>query len=181
MQIQTQTRTYLIGGLILALVLVPLGVGYATAPCDAFGAPVVLSPYRLRQQHYLDRTSRWLDDVAEVGATLAAVAHGPQPQATGTAFRLAERVGQAAGRLETLAPPEAPEAYSLLALTLEQVRDTYAYAAEQLLVTYGSSDVGALAEARAGLAAAQTVLDDARAGIAGLTYPLCREVWRADP
>ena len=171
-------RTIIVGGLLLAFTLAPLGVGYATAPCDAFGEPVVLSPYRLRQQRYLDQATRWLDAVAEVGATLDAVASGPGPQSTGAAFRLAEQVGQAASRLDALALPEAPAEYSLLALTLLQVQDTYAYAAEQLLVFYGTTDPEARHEAQIALALAAGALTDAREGIAGLTYPLCREVWR---
>lgn len=168
----------IIGGLLLALVLTPLGVGYATAPCDAFGEPVILSPYRLRQQRYLDRAAHWLDEIAAVGATLDAVAAGPSPQSTGAAFRLAEQVGQTASRLDALALPQAPAEYSLLALTLVQVQDTYAYAAEQLLVFYGNADPQALLEAQIALDLAASALADAREGIAGLTYPLCREVWR---
>ena len=172
-------RTSILSGGLLALILTPLAVGYVAAPCDAFGEPLVLSPYRLRQQQYLDRAARWLDEIAEVGATLDAVARGPQPQSTGAAFRLAEQVGQAASRLDTLTLPAAPAEYSLLSLTLLQVQDTYAYAAEQLLVFYGAADPQALAEAHAALDLAASALADARAGIAGLTYPLCREVWRA--
>ena len=166
-------RTIIVGGLLLAFTLAPLGVGYATAPCDAFGEPVVLSPYRLRQQRYLDQAARWLDAIAEVGAALDAA-----PHSVGLAFRLAEQVGQAASRLDALTLPTAPAEYSLLALTLLQVQDTYAYAAEQLLVFYGTADPQTLHEAQVALALAAGALADTRAGIAGLTYPLCREVWR---
>ena len=61
---------------------------------------------------------------------------------------------------------------------MQQAVDTYAYAAEQLLVFYGNNDGQALAEAQASLALARLALGDLRAGIAGLTYPACREVWR---
>jgi len=91
---------------------------------------------------------------------------------------LAEQVGQADARLNTLTLPEAPAEYSLLALTMQQAVDTYVYAAEQLLVFYGNNDGQALAEAQASLALARLALGDLRAGIAGLTYPACREVWR---
>jgi len=155
----------------------PLGVGYFTAPCDTFGAPVILSPYRLRQQQYLDRATRWTDAVAEVGATLETVAYGPAPQSLSAAFHLAEQVGQAASRLAALEPPPAPAEYSLLALTLEQSRDTYAYATEQLLHFYGSQDPQALAEAQVSLELAALALGDARAGLMALASPLCREVW----
>jgi len=164
--------------LILILFIVPLGVGYATAPCDGFGEPVVLSPYRLRQQRFLQDAGRWAEDVQQVGETLHTVAYGPQPQSTSAAFRLAEQVGQAASRLDTLLPLEAPAEYSLLALTMDQARDTYAYAAEQLLVFYGNNAPQALAEAQESLRLAALALDDVQAGIRGLTYPLCREVWR---
>ncbi len=171
-------RHFIIIGLTLALIGLPLGVGYATAPCDSFGAPVVMSPYRLRQQRFLTAATRWADAEEAVGLTLDTIARGPQPQSTGAAFRLAEQVGQAAGRLDALTLPEAPAEYSLLALTMQQTTDTYAYAAEQLLTFYGNNDGQALAEARASVALARLALGDLRAGIAGLTYPACREVWR---
>ncbi|HQI83446.1 MAG TPA: hypothetical protein PKV20_02570 [Anaerolineae bacterium] len=171
-------RIHFIIGLTLALIGLPLGVGYATAPCDSFSAPVVLSLYRLRQQRFLTAATRWADEVEAVGLSLDAIARGPQPQSTGAAFRLAEQVGQAAGRLNALILPEAPAEYSLLALTMQQTADTYAYAAEQLLIFYGNNDGQALAEAQASLALARLALGDLRAGIAGLTYPACREVWR---
>ncbi len=171
-------RTRFIVGLTLALIGLPLGVGYSAAPCDNFGAPVALSPYRLRQQRFLTAAARWMEAVEEIGDSLDAIARGPQPQSTGAAFRLAEQVGQAAVRLDALALPEAPAEYSLLALTMQQALDTYAYAAEQLLVFYGNNDGQALTEARASLALARLALGDLRAGIGGLTYPLCREVWR---
>jgi len=63
-------------------------------------------------------------------------------------------------------------------LTMQQTIDTYAYAAEQLLTFYGNNDSEALVEAQASLALARLALGDLRAGIAGLTYPLCWEVWR---
>ena len=171
-------RHFIIIGLTLALIGLPLGVGYATAPCDSFGAPVVLSLYRLRQQRFLTAATRWADTVEEIGDSLDAIAGGPQPQSTGAAFRLAEQVGQADARLNTLTLPEAPAEYSLLALTMQQTIDTYAYAAEQLLTFYGNNDGQALTEAQASLALARLALGDLRAGIAGLTYPACREVWR---
>jgi len=171
-------KHFVIIGLTLALIGLPLGVGYATAPCDSFGAPVVLSLYRLRQQRFLTAATRWADTVEETGDSLDVIAQGPQPQSTGAAFRLAEQVGQADARLNALTLPEAPAEYSLLALTMQQTGDTYAYAAEQLLVFYGNNDGQALAEAQASLALARLALGDLRAGIAGLTYPLCREVWR---
>ena len=171
-------QTRYIVGLTLALIGLPLGVGYSTAPCDSFGAPVVMSPYRLRQQLFLAAATAWADALAEIGDNLDAIAQGPQPQSTGAAFRLAEQVGQAAARLNTLTLPEAPAEYSLLALTMQQAVDTYAYAAEQLLVFYGNNDGQALTEARASLALARLALGDLRAGIGGLTYPVCREVWR---
>ncbi len=170
-------RTKIGSGLFLALVVLPLLIGYVTAPCDAWGVPVVLSPYRLRQARYLAQVTRWTDAVAEVGATLDTLAAAPAPQSTSAAFRLAEQVGQAAQQLATLAPPPAPAEYSLLALLLEQTRDTYAYAAEQLLVFYGTQDPQALAAAHVSLDLAAAALAEARAGSAGLTYPLCREVW----
>jgi len=171
-------QTRFIVGLTLALIGLPLGVGYVTAPCDSFGAPVVMSPYRLRQQRFLAEATTWADELAEIGDSLDAIARGPQPQSTGAAFRLAEQVGQADARLDALTLPEAPAEYSLLALTMQQAVDTYAYAAEQLLVFYGNNDGQALAEAQASLTLARSALGDLREGIAGLTYPLCREVWR---
>ncbi len=42
----------------------------------------------------------------------------------------------------------------------------------------GNNDGQALAEAQSSLALARLALGDLRAGIAGLTYPACREVWR---
>lgn len=169
---------FIIIGLTLALIGLPLSVGYITAPCDSFGAPVVLSVYRLRQQRFLTAATRWADALEEIGQSLDTIARGTQPQSTGAAFRLAEQVGQAAGRLDALTLPEAPAEYSLLALTMQQASDTYAYAAEQLLTFYGNNDPQALAEAQASLALARLPLTDLRDGIAGLTYPLCREVWR---
>jgi hypothetical protein len=171
-------KHFIIIGLTLAVIGLPLGVGYAAAPCDSFGAPVVLSLYRLRQQRFLTAVTHWADTVEEIGDSLDAIARGPQPQSTGAAFRLAEQVGQADARLNTLTLPEAPAEYSLLALTMQQTIDTYAYAAEQLLTFYGNNDGQALAEAQASLALARLALGDLRAGIAGLTYPACREVWR---
>ena len=171
-------QTRFIVGLTLALIGLPLGVGYVTAPCDSFGAPMVMSPYRLRQQRFLAEATAWADALAEIGDSLDAIARGPQPQSTGAAFRLAEQVGQADARLNTLTLPEAPAEYSLLALTMQQTVDTYAYAAEQLLAFYGNNDGQALTEAQASLALARLALGDLRAGIAGLTYPVCREVWR---
>jgi hypothetical protein len=171
-------QTRYIVGLTLALIGLPLGVGYVVAPCDSFGAPVVMSPYRLRQQRFLAEATAWADELAGIGDSLDAIANTLQPQSTGAAFRLAEQVGQAAARLDALALPEAPAEYSLLALTMQQAVDTYDYAAEQLLVFYGNNDGQALAEAQASLALARLALADLRAGIAGLTYPLCREVWR---
>ncbi|MGC9396881.1 MAG: hypothetical protein ACP5J4_18710 [Anaerolineae bacterium] len=126
-------QTRFIVGLTLALIGLPLGVGYAAAPCDSFGAPVVLSLYRLRQQRFLTTATRWADAVEDIGDSLDTIARGPQPQSTGAAFRLAEQVGQASARLDALTLPEAPAEYSLLALTMQQTSDTYAYAAEQLL------------------------------------------------
>ncbi len=174
-------RTKIGLGLSLALLCLPLAVGYMTAPCDTFGAPVVLAPYRLHQERYLVQATRWTNAVAAVGATLDSLAAAPAPQSTSAAFRLAEQVGQAASRLEALTLPPAPAEYSLLALTLEQTRDTYAYAAEQLLAFYGNQDPQALAEAQTSLDLAAAALADAQAGIAGLTYPLCREVWHDRP
>lgn len=171
-------KHFIIIGLTLALIGLPLGVGYSTASCDSFGAPVVMSPYRLRQQRFLVAATAWADELAEIGDSLDAIAQGPQPQSTGAAFKLAEQVGQAAARLDALTLPAAPAEYSLLALTMQQAVDTYAYAAEQLLVFYGNNDGQALTEARASLALARLALADLQAGIAGLTYPLCREVWR---
>ena len=171
-------QTRFIVGLTLALIGLPLGVGYVAAPCDSFGAPVVMSPYRLRQQRFLAAATAWADELAEIGDSLDAIARGPQPQSTGAAFRLAEQVGQAASRLNALRLPEAPAEYSLLALTMQQAVDTYAYAAEQLLVFYGNNDPLALAEAQASLTLARLALGDLREGIAGLTCALCREVWR---
>jgi hypothetical protein len=169
---------FIIIGLTLALIGFPLGVGYATAPCDSFGAPMVLSLYRLRQQQFLTAATHWADAVDEIGNSLDVTADGPQPQSTGAAFRLAEQIGQAEARLNALTLPEAPAEYSLLASTMQQTLDTYIYAAEQLLTFYGNNDSQALAEAQASLVLAQLSLDDLRAGIAGLTHPLCREVWR---
>ncbi|MEJ5312355.1 MAG: hypothetical protein WHX52_21530 [Anaerolineae bacterium] len=88
-------RTRFIVGLTLALIGLPLGVGYSAAPCDSFGAPVVMSPYRLRQQRFLAAATAWADALTEIGDSLNAIAQGPQPQSTGAAFRLAEQVGQA--------------------------------------------------------------------------------------
>lgn len=171
-------QTRYIVGLTLALIGLPIGVGYVVAPCDSFGAPMVMSPYRLRQQRFLAEATEWADALTEIGDSLDAIANTSQPQSTGAAFRLAEQVGQAAARLDALTLPAAPAEYSLLALTMQQAMDTYAYAAEQLLVFYGNNDGQALTEARASLALARLALADLRAGIAGLTYPLCREVWR---
>lgn len=171
-------QTRFIVGLTLALIGLPLGVGYVTAPCDSFGAPVVMSPYRLRQQRFLTEATAWADALAEIGDSVDAIARGPQPQSTGAAFRLAEQVGQADAGLNTLPLPEAPAEYSLLALTMQQTGDTYAYAAEQLLVFYGNNDGQALTEAQASLTLARLALADLREGIDGLTCALCREVWR---
>ena len=171
-------QTRFIVGLTLVLIGLPLGVGYVSAPCDSFGAPVVMSPYRLRQQRFLAEATAWADELAEIGDSLDAIARGPQPQSTGAAFRLAEQVGQADARLNALPLPEAPAEYSLLALTMQQAVDTYAYAAEQLLVFYGNNDGQALTEAQASLALARLALADLREGIAGLTCAWCREVWR---
>ncbi|MBN2001816.1 MAG: hypothetical protein JXA21_00555 [Anaerolineae bacterium] len=171
-------QTRFIVGLTLALIGLPLGVGYSVAPCDSFGTPVVMSPYRLRQQRFLAEATAWAAALTEIGDSLDAIARGPQPQSTGAAFRLAEQVGQAVGRLDALTLPEAPAEYSLLALTMQQAVDTYAYAAEQLLTFYGTNDPQALAEAQASLTLARLALGDLREGIAGLTCALCREVWR---
>jgi len=171
-------RTWLNGGLILLLISVPLTVGYLTAPCDSFGTPVVLSVYRLRQERFLKTATRWAADVTDAGHALEALVQAPPPTSTGAAFRLAEQVGQAANRLDTLTPPEAPAEYSLLALTMQQARDTYVYAAEQLLVFYGTNDTETLLAAQEALRLAETSLADVAAGLAGLAYPRCREVWR---
>lgn len=171
-------QTRFIAGLTLALIGLPLGVGYVVAPCDSFRAPVVMSAYRLRQQRFLAEATAWTDELAEIGDSLDAIANGPQPQSTGAAFRLAEQVGQASARLNALTLPEAPAEYSLLALTMQQAVDTYAYAAEQLLTFFGTNDAQALAEAQTSLALARLALADLREGIAGLSCTLCREVWR---
>ena len=172
-------RERVIIGLTLGLLLVPLAVGYLTVPCDTFGEPLVLSPHRLRQQRYLSDARTWQAEVAEISATLDAIAYGPEPGSLGKAFLLAEQVGQAVGRLDALTPPEAPVEYGLLAATLDAARDTLTYAAERLLAYYGSHDPQALGEAREALRLADLALADVCAGIDALTYSLCREVWRA--
>lgn len=171
-------RTWMMIGLILTLICIPLSVGYLTAPCDSFGAPMILSLYRLRQERFLKEATHWITDIREVEHRLNTIAQGSVPQSTGAAFRLAEQVGQAAERLDALTPPEAPAEYSLLALTMNQARDTYAYAAEQLLTFYGTNDAQTLAAAQEALRLAGVSLADVEAGLTGLTYPRCREVWR---
>jgi hypothetical protein len=121
---------------------------------------------------------RWVTDIKDARKALDAIAQAPPPPSTGATFRLAEQVGQAASRLEALAPPEAPAEYSLLALTMQQTRDTYVYAAEQLLTFYGTNDAQTLVTAQEALQLAEAALADVEAGLAGLTYPRCREVWR---
>jgi hypothetical protein len=172
-------HTRFIVGLTLALIGLPLGVGYVVAPCDSFGAPVVMSAYRLRQQRFLAEATAWADTLAEIGDSLDAIARGPQPQSTGAAFKLAEQVGQAAARLDALTLPEAPAEYSLLAATMQEATNSYMDAAEDLLIFYGTSDPVAMIDVELALSMARLQLTDLRAGIAGLTYPLCREVWRA--
>jgi hypothetical protein len=169
---------HIVGLLIVLLLLGPLGVGLYQAPCDLWGAPVVLTPYRLRQQRFLARADRWLTEVAAVGATLERLAQEPPPATTAAAFRLAEQVGQAAGRLETLTLPEAPPEYALLTATLLRVQETYAAAAEQLLLYYGHRDPQAWGAAQATLQHGALALREAQEGLAGLSYPRCREVWR---
>ena len=63
---------------------------------------VVVSVYRLWQQRFLTAATRRADALEEIGHSLDTIAHGPQPQSTGAAFRLAEQVGQAASRLDVL-------------------------------------------------------------------------------
>jgi hypothetical protein len=165
-------------GVILALLLVPLAVGYITAPCDAFGDPIILSPHRLRQRGFLVKASTWLKQISEIGADLDTITQGPQPGSVSTAFQLAEQVGQITGRLDTLDPPEAPPEYGLLADMMGQAWNQYAHSAERLLGFYGSRDPQALAEAREALWLGDKILIDVAAGTDALTNPLCREVWR---
>lgn len=172
-------NTVIVIGLLAAL-LVPLGVGYATAPCDAFGEPVLLVGSRPKQQRFLKEAGAWIEDLAEVDAALVELVSAPLPRSTGEAFRLAERAGQAAGKLDALLPPEAPSEYRLLGQEMDRTRDTYAYAVERLLAFYGSDDATALAEAKEALILAGEQRAEVLEGIEGLTPPLCREVWKGE-
>jgi hypothetical protein len=163
---------------VTLLLLLPLSVGYFTAPCDRFGEPLILSPYRLRQQRFLREVEVWSREVAEAGAVINELLQGPQPQSSGETFRMAEQVGQAVARLDALPPPEASEAYLLLGQEMGRAHDTYIYAAESLLTFYGSNNPEALAEARAALEDAELLISDLEEGIAGLSHPRCYEVWR---
>ena len=85
------SKTWIWALSVLLLLGAPLGVGYLTAPCDTFGEPVILSPYRLRQQHFLQQATRWLQESQEVEAALLALTQAEQPQSMGEAFQLAEQ------------------------------------------------------------------------------------------
>ena len=167
-----------IGGAIVALLLVPLAVGYLTAPCEVTGEPLVLSPHRVRQRQFLTEATTWHRNISDVSAKLHSILNAPQPGSVSAAFRLASEVGRATTRLDVLTPPEAPAEYVLLAGTMHEARDTYVFATECLLSFYGSSDSQALLEAQAALRLGDAALADVAAGIEALTYPLCREVWR---
>ena len=168
----------LIGGAIVALLLGPLSVGYFTAPCEITGEPLVLSPHRARQRQFLAEATTWHRSISDASDMLRSVIDAPQPGSVSAAFRVASEVGKVTTRLDLLAPPEAPAEYALLAGTMSQARDYYAYATERLLSFYGSSDSQALLEAQAALRLGDAALADVAAGIEALTYPLCREAWR---
>jgi hypothetical protein len=169
---------HVIGGAILAFLLAPLALGYFMAPCEVTGEPVVLSPHRVRQRQFLIEATRWQRSISDVSTMLRSVVDAPQPGSVSAAFRAASEVGKVTTRLDLLVPPEAPAEYLLLAGTMHQARDHYAYATECLLGFYGSSDSQALLEAQAALRMGDAALLDVAAGIEALTYPLCRDVWR---
>ena len=75
-------RIWLIGGLVLILMGIPLTVGYLAAPCDSFGTPVILSVYRLRQERFLKAAMRWVTDIKDAGKALDAIAQAPPPPST---------------------------------------------------------------------------------------------------
>jgi hypothetical protein len=178
MRVLTHITRGVIGGAIVALLLVPLAVGYLTAPCEVTGEPLVLSPHRVRQRQFLTEATTWHSNISDVSAMLQSVLNAPQPGSVSAAFRVASEVGKVSTRLDLLTPPEAPPEYVLLAGTMHQARDDYAYGIECLLSFYGSSDSQALLEAQAALRLGDAALSDVAAGIEALTYPLCREVWR---
>ncbi|HNT77814.1 MAG TPA: hypothetical protein PKH77_22605 [Anaerolineae bacterium] len=166
----------LIAGLIL---VIPPLVGYAGAPCDPLTAkPLVLSPYRLAQQRYLVRADTALTTMADIAVELHVLATQPAPVSSAEAFRRAGRASDLAAQLEQIVRPNPPAVYTLLGERLGQVRDTYSLAAEDLLAYLGNNDLAQLQAAGEALALADAVRAELVAAVAGLHYPLCREVWR---
>lgn len=167
------------GGLALLALLAPLGVGYATAPCDPFTErPVALAPYRLQQQRFLAEARAFLAELTAAATTLGAIAAADAPQSLAEGFTRAGRVSSVQERLNQLQLETPSATYALLAERLYQTRDAYLLAAEALLDFFGAGDPQQRQQARAALTTADATRADLANAVAGLTLPLCREVWR---
>ncbi len=174
-------RNWIIGIITFIMLVIPPTVGYATAPCEELtGRPLALSPYRLEQQTFLQKSAAALDEMALVSTELNAIAAGNDPASMAESFRRAGKVSDLAARLEQIILPEAPVIYELLGERLNQTRDTYSLAAEKLLSYLGNNSSEDLQQARDALTLADTSQADLTQAVAGLRYPLCREVWHRD-
>ncbi len=174
-------RNWILGLIALFVIVTPPTVGYATAPCEELtGRPLALSPYRLEQQRFLERSAAALDEMALVSAELNAIAAGNDPASMAESFRRAGKVSDLAARLEQIALPEAPVIYELLGERLGQTRDAYSLTAEKLLAYLGNNNGDDLQQARDALTLADASQADLTQAVAGLRYPLCREVWDRD-
>lgn len=170
-------RTWIWIGLSLALLLVPLGIGYLASPCDPFARPITLAPYRLQQQRFLDQSAELLEALDVIAVELAEIARRPEPIGMADAYRRAGLISDLAVRLEQLTIPKAPATYAMLQQRMEETRDTYLLGCEDLLTYLGNDDRARLQAAREVLTLADDVRHELEQAVTGLQYPLCREVW----
>ena len=173
-------RNWIIGSLALWLLIVPLTVGYLTAPCEPLTEqPWVMTPYRWRQQRFLEESTEVLSALEGLGAAIQALAEEAEPTGMAAAYRRAGRLADLALQLDKLVLPETPERYRLLGERLGQVRDTYALAAEDLLSYLGNTDPHKRTVALASLALADEVRAEIQTAVRDLQAPLCRQIWAA--
>jgi hypothetical protein len=132
----------------------------------------------LQQQRFFEQSTALLDDLEAISVEIHNIAGQDTPTGMAEAFRRAGRISDLAVRLEQLKVPEAPPTYQLLGQRLEQVRDTYALAAEDLLTYFGNNDQARRETGLEALMLADEVLGELRNVLVGLQYPLCKEIWR---